>query len=102
MIVFVNSNVHFPIFEFYNPAPPKADKCRTKSSRQKRKSQSSDHNENKRQRRDAETAVPTTNVPCVNFTVPECEPVKNGDGKYTQYQEKKYLGLIEGVGGGEG
>lgn len=37
--------------------------------------------------------------PWVIFTVPQFEAGRHGEDKY---QERKYLGLIEGVGGGVG
>jgi hypothetical protein len=66
---------------------------RTKSARKKRKS-IEDTSESKKQRTSKEKVNP-----CVIFTVPEFEAGRRGEDKY---QERKYLGLIEGVGGGIG
>ena len=64
---------------------------RTKSSRQKRKCAADEPIKNKKQRVQDNT--------CVIFNVPEFEMGRYGEDKY---QERKYLGLIEGVGGGVG
>ena len=65
---------------------------RTKSARKKRKSVQQD-------------SIPTHKKPCIEknpcviFSVPDFEAGRYGEDKY---QERKYMGLIEGVGGGIG
>ena len=73
---------------------PIQTELRTKSARKKRKS-SEQH----------DSIIPTRKKPCLDknpcviFTVPAFETGRYGEDKY---QERKYMGLIEGVGGGIG
>lgn len=96
-IILVLIMVHYPIHAVADVIvkKPIQTELRTKSARKKRKS-SEQH----------DSIIPTSNKkpcldknPCVIFTVPAFETGRYGEDKY---QERKYMGLIEGVGGGIG
>jgi hypothetical protein len=68
---------------------PVRSEFRTKTARQKRKSISEELVESKKQ------CIEKVD-PCVIFSVPQFESRRDGTDRF---QERKYLGLIEGVGG---
>eukprot|EP00804_Cyclotella_cryptica_P000126 CCRYP_019699-RA/>CCRYP_019699-RA protein AED:0.37 eAED:0.37 QI:56/1/1/1/1/1/2/330/309 len=78
--------------------PSSNDKYRTKSARKKRKSVMDDvEANNKRQCVEVDVAEKVESSRTVHFKVPAFEAGRYGEDKY---HERKYLGLIEGVGGG--
>lgn len=76
------------------------DRCRTKSARKKRKSVMEDvETDSKRRFVEVDVLDMVELSRPVHFVVPMLEAGRYGEDKY---QERKYLGLIEGVGGGIG
>ena len=90
-ILFNIMHYQFTVMDAKVKMPIQTD-LRTKSARKKRKSVQQD-------------SIPTNKKscieknPCVIFSVPDFETGRYGEDKY---QERKYMGLIEGVGGGIG